>query len=46
VRAGENFSVIARTYGVSLNGLIAANPNLDPSRLQIGQRLRIPAGAG
>jgi len=46
VRAGENFSVIARTYGVSLNSLIAANPNLDPSRLQIGQRLRVPAGTG
>ncbi|HCR04260.1 MAG TPA: D-alanyl-D-alanine carboxypeptidase/D-alanyl-D-alanine-endopeptidase [Gemmatimonadetes bacterium] len=46
VRAGENFSVIARTYGVSLNGLITANPNLDPRRLQIGQRVRIPAGAG
>ena len=43
VRAGDNFSVIARSYGVSLNGLIVANPNLDPRRLQIGQRLRIPA---
>ena len=46
VRAGENFSVIARTYGVSLSGLIAANPDLDPRRLQVGQRLRIPKGAG
>ena len=43
VRAGDNFSVIARSYGVSLNGLIVANPHLDPRRLQIGQRLRIPA---
>jgi LysM repeat protein len=43
VRAGDNFSVIARAYGVSLNGLITANPTLDPRRLQIGQRLRIPA---
>ena len=42
VRAGENFSTIARTYGVSLSGLISANPNLDPRRLQVGQRLRIP----
>ena len=46
VRAGDNFSTIARTYGVSLRGLTSANPDLDPRRLQIGQRLRIPTGAG
>jgi len=46
VRAGDNFSVIARTYGVSLSGLIAANKNIDPRRLQVGQNLRIPTGAG
>jgi D-alanyl-D-alanine carboxypeptidase/D-alanyl-D-alanine-endopeptidase (penicillin-binding protein 4) len=43
VKARENFSTIARTYDVSVNALIDANPNVNPRRLQIGQRLSIPA---
>ncbi len=43
IRPGENFWSIARTYGVSLNDLIAANPESDPTRIQVGQTIRIPA---
>jgi serine-type D-Ala-D-Ala carboxypeptidase/endopeptidase (penicillin-binding protein 4) len=42
VKSGENFSTIARTYDVSVNALIDANPSVNPRRLQIGQRIRIP----
>jgi LysM repeat protein len=45
VRSGDNFSTVARTYGVTVNALIDANPNLDPRRLQIGDQIRIPAAA-
>ena len=43
VKSGENFWVIARTYGVSVNDLIAANPIVSPRSLQIGQTIQIPA---
>jgi len=42
VRSGENLTMIARTYGVSLNDLLAANPSISPRRLQVGQWLEIP----
>jgi LysM repeat protein len=35
--------MIARRYGVKLDALMAANPKLDPRRLQIGQAVIIPA---
>lgn len=43
VRAGETLSSIARRYGITLNALRAANPGVDPRRLLVGQRIRIPA---
>jgi len=42
VQSGETPSLIARKYGVRLETLMAANPNLDPRRLRVGQILRIP----
>lgn len=42
VKAGETPSFIARKYGVKLGALMAANPNLDPRRLRVGQILRVP----
>jgi tetratricopeptide (TPR) repeat protein len=42
VKAGESPILIARKYGVKLEALKAANPTLDPRRLQVGQALIIP----
>jgi membrane-bound lytic murein transglycosylase D len=42
VRRGETLGRIARTYGVSLSTIRAANNDLDPKRLLAGQRLLIP----
>jgi LysM repeat protein len=42
VQAGESPISIARKYGVKLESLMAANPGLNPKRLQIGQTLNIP----
>lgn len=42
VARGETLSHIARRYRVPLTELRAANPRVDPRRLQIGQRLTVP----
>ena len=42
VRSGENLTVIARRYGVSLEELLSANPGVDRRPLQVGQILMIP----
>ena len=43
VKAGETLAQIARKYGIKLDALLAANPRLDPRRLQVGQTLSLPA---
>ena len=43
IKSGESFWTIARTYGMSMNDLIAANPEINPRRIQPGQTIRIPA---
>jgi LysM repeat protein len=43
VKPGENPNLIARQYGIRLEMLMAANPGLNPRRLQVGQSLNIPA---
>jgi LysM repeat protein len=43
VKSGESFSKMAQQYGVSVNAIISANPNLDPRRLKVGQTVMIPA---
>lgn len=42
VRSGETLDAIARRYRTSVRELERANPGLNPRRLQIGQRLRLP----
>ena len=43
VKAGDIPATIAKQYGVKLEALMAANPNLDPKRMKIGQTVTIPA---
>ena len=45
VQRGQTLDVIAQRYGVSVAALRAANGNVNPRRLRIGQELLIP-GAG
>lgn len=42
IKAGDTFYLIARTYGISLDSLLAANPGVNPDRLFIGQVICIP----
>jgi len=43
VQPGENLYRISLRYGLSLNELLAANPTVDPRKLRIGQKVRLPA---
>lgn len=43
VQARESPFSIARKYGVKVEALLAANPGLNPKRLQIGQTLNVPS---
>ena len=42
VKAGENFSVIAKKYCVNVSEIERANPDIDSRRLRIGQEIVIP----
>lgn len=42
VEKGESFWQIAANYGTTLSSLLAANPETDPNRLQIGQLITVP----
>jgi LysM repeat protein len=42
---GESFSSLAARYGVSVKAIAAANPNLNPTRLKIGDKVKIPPKA-
>jgi tetratricopeptide (TPR) repeat protein len=42
VVAGETAVGIARKYGVKLSALEAANPDMNPARIRVGQVLNIP----
>ena len=41
--AGDNYYGIAKKYGVSVRAIQEANPDVDARRLQIGQKLIVPA---
>lgn len=45
IQAGETLSSIARSHGVSLDSILAANPNINPKRLQPGQKIRLAMAA-
>jgi LysM repeat protein len=40
---GDYYAALATKYGVSIKAIAAANPGVNPTRLQIGQKLNIPA---
>jgi LysM repeat protein len=42
VKAGDSFSVIAAREGVDAAALQDANPDVDPSALHPGQKLKLP----
>ncbi|HEY0551038.1 MAG TPA: LysM peptidoglycan-binding domain-containing protein [Verrucomicrobiae bacterium] len=45
IAKGENFGTLAAKYGVSVKAIQEANPNLVPTKLQINDKVKIPAKA-
>jgi LysM repeat protein len=43
IQAGDTMSELAQKFGVPLDALIAANPNVSANAMSVGQPLRIPA---
>jgi LysM repeat protein len=43
VTKGDSFYTIAKKFGVTIKAIEAANPGVEPTKLQIGQKLQIPA---
>src|SRR5439155_18610981 len=39
---GDNFTTIGKKFGVSAGAITKANPGVDSTRLQVGQKLVIP----
>lgn len=42
VASGDNLSKIARKFGVRVDAIEAENPGLDPTKLGVGKKIRIP----
>jgi g-D-glutamyl-meso-diaminopimelate peptidase len=42
IREGDTFFTLAKRYNTTVSAIETANPNLDPTRLRIGQRVTVP----
>jgi len=43
IKSGDTLSQIAQKFNISLNALTAANPNVNPNSMSIGQVIKIPS---
>jgi LysM repeat protein len=43
IKSGDTLGQLAEKFNVSLYALMAANPNVDPNSMSVGQTLRIPS---
>jgi LysM repeat protein len=43
IAAGDTLATVARKFGVRLDSILAENPGIEPNRLRVGQKIRIPA---
>lgn len=41
IKSGDTFTKIGREFGVSVSSIQEFNPNIDPTKLKIGQRIKI-----
>ena len=41
VKSGQNLTIIAKRYGISLRRIKSLNPRVNPNKLMIGQKLRV-----
>ena len=44
IQGGNTFWKLAKKYGTTVEAIAAANPNVDPLNLQVGETVCVPAG--
>lgn len=42
IGAGDTLAKVAKKFGVSLDAVLAENPGIEPSRLRVGQKIKVP----
>lgn len=42
VKSGDTPSKIAKAHGVTVSALLAANPDLEPTKMKVGQKINLP----
>lgn len=42
IAAGDTLATVARKFGVRLDAILAENPGIEPSKLRVGQKIRLP----
>jgi Tfp pilus assembly protein FimV len=42
IRSGDTLAAVAERHDISLDALVAANPDVDPRALVVGQEIRLP----
>ena len=45
IKKGDTFYSIAKAQGISVDDITKANPNLDPTKLQLGQSINLPGSS-
>jgi hypothetical protein len=45
IKPGDNFFLLAKRLGVSLDQIVAVNPGISPESLEVGQQIKLPKGA-
>jgi LysM repeat protein len=43
IKAGDTLAKIARARGISPEAITAANPSVNPGKLNVGQKIKVPA---
>lgn len=44
IRPGDSFFSLAQRFNTTVEAIVAANPGVDPDRLQVGQVICLPPG--
>lgn len=43
IASGDTVAKVAKKFGMRIDSIMAENPGLEPSRLRVGQKIRLPA---
>ena len=44
IQSGDNFYLLAKRLGTSVDQVVKLNPGMDPTKLEVGQSVKLPEG--